>query len=133
MDQYISRLTGNWFMRQSGPALVVIGLASLIAAAWWPAAPVLSAMGLISLGATEITLRRNCGTAFFPHAAILHAVTYAGLYGLFVGAVFDAAMRSSTPGTTYWASVDFAVSVMPIAMAAKRTFAALRQSASSNQ
>jgi hypothetical protein len=133
----VPRVDARTYANQNGNVnptfLIALGLILLIAAAWLPAAPVLSAMGLIALGTTQITASRYRGTSSFLQLLILHAATYACLYGLFVGAVFDAALRTSATRSVYWTALDLVVSVVPVAMAARAVFVASRQSASSPQ
>src|SRR5436190_6682292 len=73
------------------PSLIGIGLAVLVAAAWWPGAPVLTAMAVITLGASEATISRFRDRAESVTIMILHGATYTGLYILFVGAMLHAA------------------------------------------
>jgi hypothetical protein len=111
--------------------LVGIGLAILGIAPWWQIAPVVTAMSIITLGATEITLSRYRGTARLPQAAALHASTYAALYVLFVGAALNSASRAASSGFAAWTALDLAASVLPMTLAAKRIFDAPRQPARS--
>ena len=57
--------------------LIAFGLAVLLAAAWWPAVPVVAAMAAIGLGATRHAhvLWHSLGGA----AAAIHAMVYASL------------------------------------------------------
>ena len=111
-----------------GPLLIGTGLAILFAATWWPNAPVLTAVAAIILGATQITLARFHSAAALVPLLILHGAIYAGLYGLFVGAVLHRAMLSSTSGLSGFAAIDLVVSVAPIAIALKQASSCLRQS-----
>jgi hypothetical protein len=104
-----------------------VGLAILIAAAVWPAAPIVTAMAFIALGATEITLARFRGTAAFLPVVIIHAVVYAALYGLFFGAKLHGA-HVSISGLGIWALSDLAISVIPISVAIQGVSRNLRQS-----
>jgi hypothetical protein len=113
---------------QFGPLLIGTGLATLIAATWWPDALVLTAVAAIILGATQLTLARfRCAAALVP-VLILHGAIYAGLYGVFVGAVLHGARLSSTSGLSGFAAIDLAVSIAPIAIALKQASSCLRQS-----
>lgn len=115
------------------PVLIGAGLAILVTATWWSIAPVVTALGIISLGTTEITLSRFRNASQLLQTVILHATIYAALYALFVGATLHAASRSSAHGLSAWTALDLAISVLPMTLAAKRLFDALRQPASSKQ
>jgi hypothetical protein len=115
------------------PALVGTGIATLFAAAWWPAAPVVTAMAVIALGATEITLSRYRGTTALLPVVILHGATYAALYGLFVGARLHAAGNSAMAGLNGFEAFDLALSLIPMAIAAQRATRCLRQSIPTKQ
>lgn len=109
-----------------GPALIAAGLAVLILAAWWPALPVVSAMALLTLGATGSTLARFNRSpslrAFLP----VHIVVYAGLYVLFIGAILHAATTRSGGGVDLLRTIDLAASVGPMSVAAWLSWKAVR-------
>jgi hypothetical protein len=113
---------------QLGPALIGAGLVSLLAVSRWPDAPVLTPLALITLGATQITLARFRGSASLVSVAIVHGAIYAGLYGVFVGAVLHTAMFSSTPGINASRALDLVASAVPMALALMRIATCLRQS-----
>jgi len=113
-----------------GPALIAVGLAILMLAAWWPSAPVVSAMALLFLGATGATLAR-----FGRHPALrtilaVHIVVYAGLYALYFGAVCHAADSATGGGWNLARTADLAASIWPMFAALRLCFAALRKAAS---
>lgn len=110
-----------------GPALIAVGLAVLLSATWWPAAPVVSAMALLALGATGATLARFGGSPSFPTILAVHVVVYAGLYVLFVGATLHAA-ATQHGGVDWWRAVDLAVSVWPMIAAAWLSWKSIRLS-----
>ena len=56
---------------------------------FWPGAPVVTAMAIIALGATETTLARFRGNGAFLPVVVLHSTIYASLYALFVGATLN--------------------------------------------
>jgi len=100
-----------------GPWLIAIGLTILIAAAWIPLLPVVTAMAFLTLGATDATLSRFQNTQVLRPILFLHAATYAMLYGLFVGAVLHA---SASDGLGLGVQFDLAASILPMAFAAQR-------------
>jgi hypothetical protein len=104
---------------QHGPALVAVGLAFLIVAAWWPAAPTTTAMALVALGATYSTVARFQGISAI---VVLHAIVYLTLYALFFGAACHA-MAVQT-GADAWRVLDLAVSVWPMTLAMRLSLAA---------
>jgi hypothetical protein len=105
------------------PALIALGIGVLLASAWWPAAPVVTAMAVVTLGATEATSARFRGKSAMMPAMIVHGATYAGLYGLFIGAT----LHASTAGVGVWKLLDVAASFLPVALALLRILAGLRQ------
>ncbi len=113
---------------QTGPGLIGVGLAILFAAAWWPAAPVLTAMAIIALGATDVTVSRLRGTTAALSITILHITTYALLYTLFVGARLHEFTGSLATEADGFATLDLVASVLPMAIALKRISSFLRQS-----
>jgi hypothetical protein len=117
--------TGAGATLRSGPALIAIGLAVLVAATWWPAAPVISALAVVILGATAATLSR-----FSHHRALcpmiaLHLFVYGGLYLMFIGAAWHAAATGQRSGRHIWQTLDLAASVFPMGLAARWSIAAL--------
>lgn len=105
---------------RQGPALVAVGLAILIVAAWWPAAPTTTAMALVALGATHATLVRFQGSSTI---VVAHAIVYVMLYTLFFGAACHAmAMRT---GADAHRVLDLAVSIWPMTMAIALSLAAV--------
>ena len=113
--------------------LIGIGLAMLIATPFWPAAPVVTAMAIITLGATEITLARFQGNASIVPLMILHGATYASLYVLFVGATLHSASVSSSAGIGLRTAFDLAASIVPVAIAVLRIFSHFRQATMSRR
>ena len=101
--------------------------AGLSALPFWPAAPVVTAMAIIMLGATEVTLARFQRSTLIVPTMILHGATYASLYVLFVGATLHSASVSSAAGIGFRTALDLAASVFAVAIAAIRIFSRLRQ------
>jgi hypothetical protein len=108
--------------------LVGVGLATLIVSSGWSGAPVLTAMAIIALGATEITSARFQGTNALLPVMSVHAVVYCWLYLLFVGGTLHAASVTSTAGLSIWKVLDLAASLLIAAIAALRILSSLRHS-----
>ncbi len=100
-------------------AYVGVGLAMLIAAVCWPGAPIVTAVAIVSLGATEATLARFRNTTALLPITIVHGATYAGLYGLFVSATLHAAGTTPAAAGPYAAVLDIAASVFPMGLAVR--------------
>src|SRR4051812_36075069 len=66
------------------PAFIAIGLIVLLTAGTWPQAPMISAMALIAIGATDLTIERVAALKTSGHWLSLHCLTYGTLYTLFV-------------------------------------------------
>jgi hypothetical protein len=113
---------------QLGPCWIGIGLAILFAATWWPDAPVVTAMAIIALGATDVTLSRFCGSVAALPVVMLHAATYSLLYALFIGARLHGAGGAAGAGMSGFATFDLAASFVPMAIALKHVSSCLRQS-----
>jgi hypothetical protein len=109
----------------AGPLLIAVGLAGLLASASLPAVPVVTAMAILSLGATDATLARFRHSPALVPIMLLHAATYTALYGLFVGATLHAAATSAGQGVNAWAALDLAVSTLPMAFVIRHTRAML--------
>lgn len=100
---------------QFAPLLIAVGLAILLAQTAIPALPVATAIALIALGASLITLRRSTNRT----AIAAHFFIYASIYLLLVGAIYDQAFRSSAKGLTLPQSIDLAISVCLIISVAR--------------
>jgi hypothetical protein len=107
-----------------GPSLVALGLAVLILAPWWPAAPVVSAMALLTLGATGATLARFGGSPSLRPILVVHIVTYAGLYVLFIGATLHAATKQGG-GIGWQQAIDLSASLLPMIVAMRLSLRAV--------
>jgi hypothetical protein len=108
-------LTSIFQARQFAPVWICIGLAMLLAAPRWPALPEVTAMGLVALGATGVTLARFRGTPALLPVLAMHATVYGTLYVLFVGAAIHAATRGDA-GPSLPAAVDLVASAWPVAI-----------------
>ena len=102
------------------PLLIGLGLAILIISGNWPA-PVLAAVGFITLGATLATIDRFSNSPALPSLLVLHSLIYFCLYALFLGAL----LHSANPLSLFHVT-DIASSGVLISIAAERVLAGLR-------
>jgi hypothetical protein len=100
-------------MASLAPAIIACGLIILALAAWWPAAPVVTAFALVAMGATCVTAQRYRGKPALAPTMCVHLAIYGALYALFVGAAIHGAARG-TAGSTLPTSIDLAASLGPI-------------------
>jgi hypothetical protein len=114
-------------------ALIGGGLALMILAAWLPIVPVVTGVAMIALGSTELTLARFRDAAVFVPALVLHAATYALLYALFVGAQLHTSHAAPLARISDLATLDLAISIVPMAIALRRIAGGLQQSLLSRQ
>jgi hypothetical protein len=92
---------------------------------WWSHAPVLTAIAIVSLGATDLTIERfRRSAAYFP-ILLLHALTYACLFGAMAGARIQAT-ASGVDGVSGWILADLATSIVPMSLAFRAIAAALQ-------
>jgi hypothetical protein len=108
--------------------LVIVGLALLTASTFWPRTPVITALAMITIGATDLTIQRFRESAAYLPVMLLHALTYTGLYGIMAGARIHAAASSPYSGVSGWLLADFACSIVPIWLAIRACIAALQES-----
>ena len=109
------------------PNLIAVGLMMLFAAPWISAMPVVTAMAILALGATDATLARFRGAPAIVPVLLMHAATYIGLYSLFIGATLHAAAAASPAGLGLWAALDLAASSLPMAITLQHILSGLRQ------
>ena len=112
----------------SATALIGVGLLTLIVSAFWPSAPVVTAMAIIALGATGVTLARFQGNAALLTIVILHSLTYATLYAVFIGATLNSTHQHSASNFAIWNTLDLTLSVFPMVVLLRRIYHALCQS-----
>ena len=108
-----------------GPTLIAAGLTTLLIATWWPAAPIVTGMALVALGATATTIARFQEAAALPLATAVSVFVYLSLYLLFVAAVRHAAMIGPQNGLSIYQGLDFGASVMPMALAVRISWRAI--------
>lgn len=118
---------------QFPPVLIGTGLAILIAATYWPSAPVVTAMAIIALGSTEVMVARVRNSVAAWPIVVLHGMTYVLLYSLFVGAQLHVPIAAPSSGVNNLSMLDLAVSAFPMAAALSRIFNRLRASVLSRQ
>jgi hypothetical protein len=124
MRRHLPKITVVESANGRGPALIAVGLATLVAAMIYPAVPAVTAMGLVALGATGVTLARFRTTSMLVPLVLLNLVTYAGLYALFVGAVLHAT-AAQTGGIAPMQLIDLVVSLVPMVAVAWRSIAVI--------
>jgi prolipoprotein diacylglyceryltransferase len=103
-----------------GPGVIGAGIAMMIFASCCQGAAILTAVALITLGATQVTLARHRDTALLLPITILHLATYATLYALFLGATIHAANTNADRGIQWFVVLDVATSLVPLGLAAQR-------------
>lgn len=119
---------GNARNRAVAPTLIGVGLGLLIVAAWWPVAPVITAMAIVAFGTTDAMVSRFRDSAAALPIIVLHGMIYALLYALFVGARLHAPTAGPTPGLSSMAMLDLAASAFPMTVAISRILSCLGQS-----
>jgi hypothetical protein len=113
-----------------GERSIGLGLLILITFAWWPDAPVVTAIATIALGATDSMIARFRSSPAAIPIMVLHGMTYTLLYALFVGARLHVATPAAlTPGVSGLAMLDLIASAFPMAIALKRISSCLWPSA----
>ena len=98
----------------------------LLLTIWSPSLPAVTAMSLVALGATDVTLKRFRGTPALLPIILLHAITYGGLYAMFLGATLHAATTSSVSALDMRSLLDLTVSTIPVAAGVRRIAIGLR-------
>jgi hypothetical protein len=104
----------------AAPAFIALGLGILIVFGKSPA-PVLTALGLITLGATLATIDRFNKSPALPFVLVLHTLTYGCLAALFLGAL----LHSANPFALIHV-IDITSGSALILIAAQRAMAASR-------
>ena len=110
----------------SGAPLIIAGLAALILVAAIPTVPAMTALSILTLGATNATLDRAQRSPAILMTQLLHSATYGSLYALFLGATLHSAASAPNGELGAIAALDIAASVPPAALALRRVAAALR-------
>jgi hypothetical protein len=110
-----------------GPVWIGFGLGLLVANAWWPVVPVVTAMALVALGATEVTVQRFRGTPRAYLVVVLNLVVYCGLYALFFGATLHQAGVRADHCLGTVAAIDLVSSIWPLSTMLAKSRHALRR------
>ena len=102
-----------------GATRIALGLAVLLASAYWPALPVMTGMALIALGATFAVVSRFRCSPVRRHLFAAHLFVYSTLYLLFVGAVLHAVMARPGNGLSLSQGLDLVLSIVLIVAATR--------------
>jgi hypothetical protein len=105
----------------------------LLAAAWCPAVPVVTAMALIALGATAVVIDRCRRAAAWRGVAALHLTVYTSLYLLFVGAMYHAAFTATQDGFTLLQRIDLAASAAIMVLVVRLSLAVVTRNSDAAQ
>jgi hypothetical protein len=100
----------------------------MIAGAFSPNAPMVTAIALIALGTTEILVSRQQKSPSPLLLVLVHGATYAMLYALFIGARLYTPTAGPASSLTLLTILDLAMSTLPMAIAARRILTCLRAS-----
>lgn len=107
------------------PMAMAFGVAWLLIGTLWPGTPVVTAMALVTLGATGALVVRLRRSSHSLPVLAAHAFVYGALYAIFVGAELHAANATSGPRLSWLVLVDVALSIVPMLAAANMTWTAL--------
>ncbi len=107
------------------PFAIAAGMVLLLAASWWPAAPAVSGMALIALGATLTTIERFKDTATLRGLVAVHLFVYVKLYLLFVAATCHFAMSGQAVGLNLAQTLDLVASIGIMAVVLRRSLVAI--------
>jgi hypothetical protein len=111
-----------------GPVWIMVGLALMMVVAFYPNAPVVTAIALIALGTTEVVVSRPSKWPWPLAIVLLHGTTYAMLYAIFIGARLYTPPNTRASSPTLLTMLDLAASTLPMAIAARRMLAYIRAS-----
>ena len=106
------------------PFWIIVGLMILAVSSWWPSVPAVTAMSLVTLGATGVTITRLRGSSLLWPALIMHFATYGAIYVLFIGAALHAADTRLGPRLDAITIGDIIVSLVPMQVAGRLVWAA---------
>jgi hypothetical protein len=109
-----------------GPTWICIGLGTLIANACWVAVPAVTAMAIVALGATMVTLERFRGASGAYLVVAMNLVTYCGLYALFLGATLHG-VEVHVGRLGALTAIDLVASAWPISAVFAKSWQALRR------
>jgi hypothetical protein len=92
----------------------------------WPCIPAVTAMAIVTLGATIVTLVRIRGSTGILPIMLIHLAVYGSLYALFVGESLHAAAMGPGSSNQIIAMMDLIVSICPMAITLDRMRCELR-------
>jgi hypothetical protein len=122
------------FQKQApAPLLIALGLALLLTSILLPVVPAVTAMAVVTLGATQATSSRFRQSPALPTIMLLHAAIYLSLYTTFVCAVLYTPAVTSMRTLSLCTVFDLAASVLPMAIALQAVAGSLRATADSRQ
>ena len=107
------------------PTAMAFGVAWLLIGTLWPGTPIVTAMALVTLGATGALVARLRRSPHSLPVLAAHAFVYGGLYAIFVAAELHAANAASGPRLSWHVLVDVALSIVPMLAAANVMWTAL--------
>ncbi len=108
----------------AGPFLIALGLALLLTSILFPAIPAVSAMAILTVGATEATLTRFRHSPALPTFMLAHAATYFSLYATFIGATLYVPAGMPGHALSVRLAIDLIASLPLMAIALRRVVAA---------
>jgi hypothetical protein len=115
----------------AGPWFIAAGLSMLLACVLCPVIPAVTAMAIVTLGATLATLVRFRQSPAIATLMLLHAAVYLSLYVTFVCAVLYKPVEAYSHALSVFTALDLAASIVPIALALQAVGSALRPAAES--
>ena len=111
---------------QRGAALISVGLLVIVAALFWPAAPVVAAIALIGRGAV-LTLQSSPRTPRQDSLVVVNLAVYSTLVGLAIVAQSNAVLHMSTKPVSLAMLLDHAAAIVILAGLLYRVFSQLSQ------
>jgi hypothetical protein len=115
----VTLLPISWGAASSGPIWIGLGLSLLLVNVLWPAAPALTAMGLVACGATGVTAERFRAAPHGWLVVVLNLLVYGGLYCLFVGATLN---RGGAVHPLPTVVADLALSLWPMSLVLRQSW-----------
>lgn len=106
--------------------LIAFGLVVLLTSKWLPATPPISAMAILTLGATDATIERFRNSPACMYVLVLHATIYGALYSIFIAATLHAAGKTPDALIGTATVCDLALSTLPFLIAVRHIAVAAR-------
>jgi|tagenome__1003787_1003787.scaffolds.fasta_scaffold20910927_2 hypothetical protein len=104
----------------AGPFLIATGLALLLASIVFPVIPAVTAMAILTVGATEATLARYRYSPALPTIMLVHAPTYFSLYATFIAATLYVPVGLPAHTLSVRLALDLVASIPFMAIALRR-------------